>query len=208
MRDADWFEGLRNVPGVAYTGHPGVERTKVRGYNAKPKVEIFEIGSGKHTSMMWRMPEGGYSSQSPASAWSSSGDPRNAEPADIIRSLYEALELPGTVADYHFKMLGTCSTLWSLRKQRPELLPELEKILLLDIALIEAHGDSLAFEHNGEHRMPRVPAFGQLISLYEHEGFVHEALEIAKLATAAGQGPSDEERLSERLAKLQAEDDA
>ena len=88
MRDAEWFEGLRNVPGIAYTGYPSVERAKVRGHNAKPKVETFDVGGEKHTSVMWRMADGGYSSQSPASAWSSSGDPRTAEPADVIRSLY------------------------------------------------------------------------------------------------------------------------
>lgn len=206
MRDAEWFEGLRTVPGVAYAGHPDVERTKVRGYNAKPKVETLDVGGETLKSVMWKTPDGGYSSQSPASAWSSSGDPRTADPSDVIRTLYEALELPGTVADYHFKMLATCGALWSFRKQRPDLLAELEKILLLDVSLIKAHGYSLAFEHNGEHRMPRVPAFDQLISLYEHEGFVHEALAIAKLATATGQGSADEKRLSERLAQLEAED--
>ena len=105
-------------------------------------------------------------------------------------------------------MLGTCGILWSLRKRQPEVLLELEKILLLDITLVEAHGERLAFEHNGEQRMPRVPAFEQLISLYEREGFVHEALAIAKLATAADQGSADEERLSDRLAELTAQDDA
>jgi len=55
------------------------------------------------------------------------GDPRTAEPSEVIRSLYEALELPGTVPDYHFKMLATCAALWAVRKPRPDLLEELEK---------------------------------------------------------------------------------
>jgi hypothetical protein len=208
MRDADWFEGLRNVPGLTYAGHPDVERTKVRGYDAKPKVESFNFDGEKTISVMWRMRGGGYSSQSPAAAWSSSGDPRTAEPSKIIRSLYEALELPGTIADYHFQMLATCAALWALRKERPELLVEFEKILLLDISLVGVHGESLAIEHDGERRMPGIPAFSQLISLYEQEGFIHEALAVAKLATAADQGSGDEQRLSERLAELEAEDNA
>jgi hypothetical protein len=54
--------------------------------------------------------------------------------------------------------------------------------------------------------MPRVPAFDKLIALYEDEGFVHEALAIAQMATAAGQNASHEARLSQRLANLEAED--
>jgi hypothetical protein len=206
MRDAEWFNGLRSVPGIGYTGHPDVDRTKVPGYDTKPDITTFDVGEKKHVSVMWPMRDGGHTSQSPASAWSSHGDARTAEPEDVIRSLYEALELPGTISDYHFKMLGTCGVLWSLRKRRPDLLSELERILLLDVSLIQAHGESLVFEHNGDRHMPRVPAFDQLIALYEREGFVHEALAVAKLAMAADQGSADEERLLERLAELQAED--
>ena len=207
MSDADWYEGLRQVPGVAYQGHPDIDRRKLPQHNAKPQVETFDIDGEKHTSVMWRTRDG-YSSQSPAAAWSSIDDPQVAEPEDVIRSMYEALELPGTVSDYHFKLLNACGALWSRRKRRPEFLPELEKILLLDISLVGLHGDSLMFEQDGGPVMPGVPAFDQLISLYEGDGFIHEALAIAKLATAAGQGSSDEERLAERLVELEAEDNA
>jgi hypothetical protein len=207
MSDAEWYEGFRKVPGVAYPGHPDIDRRKLPQHNVKPEIETFDVGGEKHTSVMWQTRDG-YSSQSPAAAWSSVDDPRVAEPEDVLRSMYEALELPGTVSDYHFKLLNACAALWSRRKRRPEVLPELEKILLLDISLVGLHGHSLMFEHEDGRVMPGVPAFDQLISLYEGDGFIHEAIAIAKLATAAGQGSSDEERLAERLVELEAEDNA
>jgi hypothetical protein len=190
---------------MSFEGHPGVDPTKLRLRDAKPEVERIEISGKGVTSVMWPR-QGGYSSQSPAAAPSSVDEGKAGEPSETIRATYEALELPGTISDYHFKLLAAYEALWSHRRKRPELLSELERMLLLDIELVSRHGKSLLFEPDREALMPRVPAFDKLIALYEDEGFVHEALAIAQMATAAGQNASHEARLSQRLANLEAED--
>ncbi len=207
MNDIHWYERLGNVPGVAYEGHPDVDRRKLPQHDAKPSMESFVFDGRTQRSLSWKTHEGS-NSRSPAAGWAGGDDPRNTSAAQLLRRLYEAIELPGTISDYHFAMLGAYQELWSRRRREPEILPELEKILLLDIALVEAHPKSITFDTQGEKFVPRVPAFEYLVALYEREGFLHEALEIAKRAVKAGQGSSDEERLSERIAVLDAEDES
>jgi hypothetical protein len=205
MDDIQWYERLAAVPGVRYEGYPNVDRRKLPQHNAKPSISRFEFDGQVHQSLLWTT-RAGSTSQSPAAGWPGAGDSRKDTVAGRIRRVYEALELPGKVADYHFALLGTYEGLWTRRKREPELLPELEKILLLDISLVKAQPDRIAFDQQGEKVMPRVPAFHYLITLYEREGFLHEALEVASLAAMFGQGSEDEERVAARLAQLEAED--
>lgn len=207
MDGIEWYERLGKVPGVAYKSHPAVERTKLPQHNAKPKVESYDFDGRTHRSLSWKTRDGS-TSQSPAAGWRTDDDPRKTASSDLLRGLYEALELPGTIADYHFALLGTYQGLWARRKREPELLPELEQLLLLDVALVEAHPDAIAHEIQGEKLTPHVPAFHLLVSLYEREGFLHEALDIAKRGAAVGQGADDMDRVAERLAALEAEDTA
>jgi hypothetical protein len=205
--EIEWYERLGNVPGVTYKGQPAVDRTKLPQHNAKPEVHSYEFDGRVHRSLSWKTREGS-TSQSPAAGWRGGDDPRKTPSADLLHKVYEALELPGTVADYHFALLGTYDTLWARRKREPQLLPELEQLLLLDVALVEAHPDAISHEMQGEKFTPHVPAFHLLVSLYEREGFFHDALDIAKRGAGLGQGGDDVERLSERLAAVEAEDTA
>jgi hypothetical protein len=204
MDDSQWYERLAAVPGVDYAGHPNVDRRELPHHNTKPFIERFEFDGRTREALLWKL-GAGLTSQSPAAARLSS-DARDDTVAGRVRRLYEALELPGTVADYHFALLGTYEAMWAQRRRQPELLPELEQILLLDVRLVEAQADRIASDRQGERMMPRVPAFARLVSLYEREGFLHEALAIAKLAARFDQGSADEERLEARLAQLEAED--
>jgi hypothetical protein len=204
MGDIEWYDRLASVPGVGFEGHPDVDRRALPQYNVKPTVNTFEFDGKTHRSLSWKTRDGS-TSQSPAAAWASS-DLDSLEGDQVIRRMYQAVELPGTVSDYHFAMLGTYQLLWARRNREPELLPELERIMLLDISLVEAQSASIAFEVQGETTMPSVPAFHHLVSLYEREGFFHEALDIAKRAVKAGQSSADEERLIEQIAQLEAED--
>jgi len=206
MDDIHWYERLGNVPGITYKGHPDVDRRTLPQHNAKPSVESFVFDGRTQRSLSWKT-ESGSTSRSPAAGWSGGDDPRKTSAPQLLRRLYEAIELPGTISDYHFAMLGVYQVLWAHRKREPEILPELEKILLLDISLVEAHPKSITFDTQGEKFVPHVPAFEYLVALYEREGFLHEALDIAKRAVKAGQDSSDEERLTERIAVLDAEDE-
>lgn len=207
MDDIAWYEQLAAVPGVPYTGHPTVDRTKLPQHNAKPEVHSYDFDGRSHRSLSWGTPQGS-TSQSPAAGWRIDSDPRKTPSKDLLCALHEALALPGTIADYHFALLGAYDTLWARRKREPELLPELEHLLLLDVALVEAHPDAISHDVQGEKFTPNVPAFHLLVSLYEREGFLRDALEIAKRGAAVGQGDADVERLRERLAEIEAEDSA
>jgi hypothetical protein len=207
MNDIHWYERFGNVPGMAYAGHPDIDRRRLPDHDAKPSVESFVFDGNTQRSLSWKTSDGS-TSQSPAAGWRTEEEPRKIPSSRIFRRLYEALELPGTASDYHFAMLGAYESLWSRRKREPEILTELEKILLLDVSLFEAYGESIGHVVQGEKFVPRVPAFQYLITLYEREGFLHEALDIAKRAAKAGQDPSDEQRLTERIAEVQAEDEA
>jgi hypothetical protein len=72
--------------------------------------------------------------------------------------------------------------------------------------LLDARPDIVTNERGGKVWFLRVPAFGRLVFMYEREGFLREALEIAELASRFGQ---EEQRLAElrvRVARLEDEE--
>jgi hypothetical protein len=193
----DWFPRLAAIPGVNYAGHPDIDRTKLPGHCAKPRIQTLSFGGETHVSAMWNLPDGGATSQSPAAGWSST-DLRGS-PAGFVRRVYEALELPGAASDYHFALLRAYEELWSMRRGEPEILAELERLCLLDIALVEARPEIIGYTGAAKGVASRVPAFEHLVFLYEGEGFLKDALDIARRAAACGQGTQDVERLEARI---------
>jgi hypothetical protein len=122
--------------------------------------------------------------------------------------MYEALELPGETTDYHFIIQGCVEELWKRhrRHQDPSLLEHIEHLCWLDIRLVEAQPDAIAFDHNGAQRYFRVLAFEHLICLYEREGFLHDAFEVAQRAAKFSPEATYSEQLRQRLNRLEAED--
>jgi|SRR5581483_7690150 len=205
MDDTKWVSRLGDLSGVGYVSPPAVERRKLPQHDAKPRVATFSY-SGKHeTSLMWKTGDG-ETSQSPASAWFSADDPRKISTADMLHRLYEALELPGVASDYHFALLQAYDILWSRRRREPGVLPELERLCLLNIHLVEQRPDIIHMPVQDEEFTARVPAFHYLVFLYEQEGAISDALDIARRAAAAGQDLSDLDRLEQRVAALEEED--
>ena len=190
-RQYEWFPRLAAIAGVGYAGHPDIDRRKLPGQSAKPHVEVLSFGGEDHVSAMWSLPNGATTSQSPASAWAAT-EP-NCSSSDVVRRVYEAMELPGQAADYHFALLQAYGKLWSFRRHEPQILPDFEALCLLDIALIEARPE-IIIDGPGDSAL-RVPAFEYLIRLYEGEGFFRDALDIARRAADCGQSSDDEERL-------------
>jgi hypothetical protein len=134
-------------------------------------------------------------------------DPQQDAPVSaVLRRVYETLELPGEPSDYHFALMGAYEAVWACRREAAGLLDEVEKLCSLDIRLIDARPDIVTNERGGKVSFLRVPAFGRLIFMYEREGFLREALEIAELASRFDQ---EEQRLAElrvRVARLEAEE--
>lgn len=207
MEDTKWFARLADVPKVGYRGYSNVDARRLPGHGTKPCVETFDFDGTLHRSLNWPTAEGS-TSQSPASSWCSFDEPRHATAADVLRRIYEALELPGTAADYHFALLHSYEILWNRFREQPDLLLELEQLLLLDIALVESRPNILQMGGENETFWASVPAFYHLMRLYEREGYVEDALAIARRGAALRQGGDDLRRLEQRVAALSAESPA
>ncbi len=198
----DWFRRLADIPGVAYDG-AGIERRRLKGHDAVPEVHTYERDPdrpGPCETLWW-----GSGSASPAHDrafvdW-------DAMPtAKVLRSVAEALEVPGEPTDYHFAIQGAATALWNRRRAEPDVLDEVERLCRLDIRLIQARPDAVSDEYRSEGGFYSVTAFKTLISLCEREGALREALEVASVAERFGQQAEKAEELRGRLAVVEAEE--
>lgn len=205
MSSEDWFPQLAAIPGINYKGYPQVDRHKLPNHDAHPRVHTFSFDGKQRVSVMWELVEGGSSSQSPAAASMSS--PVGPTSADLLRRLHESLALPGTAVDYHFALLRTYDILWRQRRDNPEMLPDCEQLCLLDLALVETLPEIVRNSYEGQQLTARVPAFGYLIRLYEEEGFLEDALRVARRAATLDQGEEDRQRLEKQVHDLRSEDE-
>lgn len=202
----EWFRRLADVPGMDYPGDPRVRRSALPEHDAVPRLVSYTFDGQRHEGLEWAMKDG-TTSASPASRHATTlASPPPDEPFQVhLQRLGEVLELPGTSSDYHFAIQGCVEHLWTRRRQEPGVLPEVERLCWLDIKLIEAQPTGIAYERDGKTDYPRVLAFGYLIQLYEREGFLAEALEVAERAARFGQGAEGDE-LRARLAQVEAEE--
>lgn len=201
----EWFQRLADVPGVDYTGDRAVRRSTLAGHDAVPRTVSHMIEGKRREYLMWRTKDG-ETSASPASqhAMSSSLSRTAGSSEVLLRTLGEVLELPGLATDYHFAILGCVEELWKRRRQEPGMLSEVERLCWIDVYLVEARPSTILFDRDGKSEFARVPAFGHLIQLYEREGFLLEAIEVAQRAERFG-AESAVERLRVRLAQVESE---
>ena len=203
----EWFRRFADVPNVGYIGNSAIDRQSLPGYNAVPKD--FASATGKEYDILtW--PNG---TTSPASV-------RGAAPAfgteafftnsahKSLQRMYEALELPGTLSDYHFVIQNCCQQLWDyhMRRKDPWVYNEIEKLSWLDIRLVEAYPEIVKFNGNDGTVYATIVAFSFLISLYKQEGYLHEALDVAKRAVKFDQLHYVLEELMQKVSMLEAED--
>src|SRR6266567_7369590 len=200
-----WFRNFSEVPGIGYKGNPSVYCPQLPEHATLPKSGSYEIAGVRHEYSSWPMLFGtGTTSASPVKQWTT--HPRSGEsPARTrLRQLYESLELPGEILDYHFAIQGCCSELWRLRREEPWVLAELEQLCWLAIRLIQAHPDITQVKH--ERGFLRVTTFQHLIALYEQEGYLYDALQVAEIAAKSHQQMPALERIRSRIAKLEEEE--
>jgi len=200
----DWFRRFGDIPSVAYQTPPSVDRRRLRESEAIPEVHVHEF-EGKRKEILWWPAKDGGGSASPAHC-RAFGNSREASTVELLKNCFEGLELPGQPSDYHFLIQGCASELWKRRRREPEVLDDVEKLCLLDIRLIEAFPDSVRVEFAEEASFFRVESFSLLIELYEREGSLREALDVAERAVRYGQGIEARDRLAERLASVESED--
>jgi hypothetical protein len=205
MEESIWYARFGDIPALNYTAPAGVRRPDMPKRFLNPERHTYDWNGAKHVSLSWPDEEGN-TSASPAMRWPPDSDPQNPPPSLILQRLYETLELPGIASDYHFALLRAYDALASHARQQPELLEDVERLCLLDIALLETLPEIVGELDNPEQPPIRVPAFDRLVTLYERNGLLDDAIAIARRGAALGQGEDDVERIAERLAAVQAED--
>ena len=66
-----WYPRLADVPKLGYEGSPGVDRTRLPGFDLKPRVERYEWDGKIRESLSWPM-KNGSTSAAPATQLESS----------------------------------------------------------------------------------------------------------------------------------------
>lgn len=201
-----WFRRFGDIPGVAYNADPRVDRSKLSRHDDVPKRQTYTSEGKQHESLSWPV-RGGTTSASPAQDHA----PKDDSTASLLRYVSEVLELPGQASDYHFAVQRVIEDLWKRRREERDVLPELERLCWLDIRLIETAPEAISSElssadADGRPIFVRVLAFSHLVYLYEREGLLHEALDVAERAKRFEQGEDDCTRLQERIAQLRSYD--
>jgi hypothetical protein len=207
MRKETVYTRLSDIPGVGYETPPGIDRRTLPNHDLRPNISTYSFDGKPTISVMWDAGNGVSTSQSPAMAWVNAAYREPLWP-DMLRMTFEALELPGNAYDYHSAIRQASNALWERRRQDSDILPELERLCLLDLRLAETLPELV---RPTEERLPyfvHLPAVGYLIRLYEREGFIAEALAIGRRGVALGQDPAEVERLEACLRELEAEDAA
>ena len=201
----DWFRRLGDIPGVAFPGAPGVDARALPGYGTVPKIYVHQDLQGRaHERLSWPS-SGGYrgGTASPAYQWIIT-DFRDVPIADMLKNCFEGLELPGQPSDY-LQVIERCAGALSGRWPRQlGVLEQVEKLCCLGLQLIDARPDVLTDSLSEEPRY--FGTFLILIDLYQREGFLLEALDVASQAARHGRELEVRERLAERLSAMELED--
>jgi hypothetical protein len=202
-----WFRRLAEVPGVGYEGSPGVDRTKLPGHDTVPKIDRYDYDVERREYMMWPMKDGS-TSASPAKNWETKPRRGETEAQTALRQLRETLELPGTLSDYHFAIQHCHDELRVDAREEPWVLEEVEQLCWLDIRLIEKYPETITNEYGGDRTYFGVSAFHRLIEMYEREGFLRGALEVARIGQRFEQRQGQVEEFEIRIARIEAEANA
>ncbi|MCX5395370.1 hypothetical protein [Streptomyces sp. NBC_00094] len=183
------------IPGIAFSGSPGVVRKMLPGAKDRPDERYGEP--------MWPTAAGS-TSATPASRHV----PFEARGGELAARVWEALELPGSAMDYHFVLQTAVDRFWSERRSDPDGLRLVEDFARLDLQLMEAAPQAVSFDFEvsgGEATFVRVSSVPRLVSLLEREGAFGEALALARRLARFKQGEEAVARLSEKTRAFAAE---
>ncbi len=104
-----WYRRLAEVPRIGYEPDPSIDRTKLPGHDAVPRIHRYEFDGKQHESLDWPMKDG-TTSASPSQSWETKPRRGESECKTTLRQVRESLELPGKLSDYH-SLFKTATTL-------------------------------------------------------------------------------------------------
>lgn len=180
--DVRWAPRLADVPGVSFTGSPGVDRTKLKSHALRPNIDEYGLSWGDEDGDDW-------SSESPAA--SHRGE-RDLKVPALIKRTWESLELPGTAEDWHFALLEPVGQLSQVRAGEPVYLSVCEQFCRIDIDLVRARPEPFRRGETETEGFLALPSFRTLIRILRAVDDLEEALVYAKLGVEFGQGTEDQ----------------
>ena len=179
MRAAGVSTGTSRTSGLP-AGSPGIDLTKLKNHALRPTKE--------YGSLSWETRDG-WTSEAPAAAHRGE---RDIKPATLIRTTWEALELPGTAPDWHYTLLDTTGQLWRLRTREPEHLAVCEQFCRIDINLVRARPEPFWRGDTAAEGFLSITTFDILIKLLRAVDELDEALAYARLGVQLGQGTEND----------------
>jgi hypothetical protein len=199
----EWFRRFADIPGVAYTAPPKIDPTNLEGFGAVPTEQAFDAGGRHYESLNWSYADmAGSASPAQSRAFGNYGD---ASAEEVVANCYEGLELPGEPEDYHFLIQGCATELWRRRREEPRFIEEVERLCWLDLELVEKHPAAITYDNGDGNKYYGVEAFTILIEIYEREGDLRNAFNVAERAIQYGQGAKVRDELAERIAAVENE---
>lgn len=206
MNDERWFPRFAEVPGMRYEPPPNLDFSALPGRGKVPKIEYYKFEGKRRASLLWEFGDM-TTSASPAHQWETSPRASESQAAMILRQVYETLELPGILSDYHFGIQHAHEALRKYIGKEIWVASYIEKLCLMDVQLLDKYPETIVFESTkNEIHYARASAFGRLLDLYEKEGYLREALAIAKIAERLEQGSGIVEELETKINLTETED--
>lgn len=206
MDDEKWLPRFAEIPGIKYDPPQGLNFNNLPGRGKVPEISFYEFDGKRRKSIMWKYGDV-TSGASPARDWETKPLPNESEAATLLRQVYETLELPGTLSDYHFALQRTHDGLNKFIGKETWVLSEIEKLCWLNIRLLEKYPETISYENDDGVHYARALAFNRLINLYEKEGYLRDALEVAKIAVRFDYGSDVVDDLEKRIKLLESEDE-
>lgn len=205
MDDEKWFPRFAEIPEIEYAAPKGLDFSHLAVMKITPEISYYNFDGKRRKSIMWNYGNTS-SSASPAHGWTATLRPGESQPLFLLRQVYETLELPGKLSDYHFALQRTHDELNGFIGKESWVAHEIEKLCRLNIQLLDKHPETISYENENGIHYARVTAFNRLISLYENEGYLRDALEIAKIALKFDYGYEKVEEIEDKIKLLESED--
>ena len=123
-----WFRRLAEVPGIGYIPELPINRSTLWGHDATPETLRYRSDGQRLEALQWPARGALSTSATPAKQWQSEPQPGESLAHAALRQMCEALELPGTIPDYHFAIASCSGMLWQQRHNEPWALLTLERL--------------------------------------------------------------------------------
>jgi hypothetical protein len=215
----EWFHRMGDIPGLGYTAPVPIDRASLPDHDKEPELRRYDFDNEPRVLVDWGLretsePDAAYEDK----VWTPLGSPAiehlrevlddGARPTSeqLLRRLWEALELPGAADDYHHALERVGRRLRTMSYWEPAVMENVEALAWLDIRLMRTYPSIVIIDHP-EAARPYwgADAFNTLHDIYVAEGFLRDALAVCELELEFGADPRRTDELRARLERMASE---